>query len=347
MYEIQPKKLMIINILDILKKYSDEDHRLTQKDIIELLKRDYNMTVDRKSVKSNLMNLIEAGYHINYSEITRSGKDGEENTVLTDWYLTHDFTDSELRLLIDGLLFSEHIPYRQRMQLIKKLEGLSSVYFRSKVKHIYSVSDSSISNAQLFYTVDILDEAIEKKKQVEFEYCSYDVDKKLHPRKGSDGKIRKYIVNPYQMAVTSGRYYLICNYDKYDNIANYRIDRIKNIRILDTAAKSFEDTQGKKYGLDLSEHITEHIYMFSSDVIQVKFRANRYIINDVIDYFGKTAEITDVKDNDCIVSIRVSEEDMFKWAVQYSEHAAVISPVSLRERVIEALKNAVNNYGEE
>ena len=194
MYEIQPKKLMIINILDILKKYSDEDHRLTQKDIIELLKRDYNMTVDRKSVKSNLMNLIEAGYHINYSEITRSGKDGEENTVLTDWYLTHDFTDSELRLLIDGLLFSEHIPYRQRMQLIKKLEGLSSVYFRSKVKHIYNVSDSSISNAQLFYTIDILDEAIEKKKQVEFEYCSYDVDKKLHQRKGSDGKIRKYVV---------------------------------------------------------------------------------------------------------------------------------------------------------
>jgi predicted DNA-binding transcriptional regulator YafY len=220
------------------------------------------------------------------------------------------------------------------------------VYFRSKVKHIYSVSDGSISNAQLFYTVDILDEAIEKKMQVEFEYCSYDVDKKLHPRKGSDGKIRKYVVNPYQMAVISGRYYLICNYDKYDNIANYRIDRIKNIRILDTSIKPFEKTQGKKYGLDLSEHIKEHIYMFSSDIIQVKFRANRYIINDVIDYFGKAVAITDVTDNDCIVRVRVSEEDMFKWAVQYSDHAAVISPVSLRERVIEALKNAIKNYEE-
>jgi len=149
------------------------------------------------------------------------------------------------------------------------------------------------------------------------------------------------------MAVISGRYYLICNYDKYDNIANYRIDRIKNIRILDTAAKPFENTQGKKYGLDLSEHITEHIYMFSSDVIQVKFRAKRYIINDIIDFFGKESEISDVTDNDCIVRVRVSEEDMFKWAVQYSEHTAVISPVSLSVRVIEALKNAVNNYGEE
>lgn len=33
MYEKQPKKLLIVNILDILEKYSDENHRLSQKDI--------------------------------------------------------------------------------------------------------------------------------------------------------------------------------------------------------------------------------------------------------------------------------------------------------------------------
>lgn len=27
----QPKKLLILNILDILRKYSDEEHRLSQK----------------------------------------------------------------------------------------------------------------------------------------------------------------------------------------------------------------------------------------------------------------------------------------------------------------------------
>ena len=37
MYTIQPKKLMIINILDILKKYTDENHRLSQKDIVDIL----------------------------------------------------------------------------------------------------------------------------------------------------------------------------------------------------------------------------------------------------------------------------------------------------------------------
>ena len=37
MDSIQRKKLIIMNILDILKKYTDEDHRLSQKEIAEKL----------------------------------------------------------------------------------------------------------------------------------------------------------------------------------------------------------------------------------------------------------------------------------------------------------------------
>ncbi|WP_370752714.1 hypothetical protein [Ruminococcus sp.] len=72
--------MLIINILDILKKYTDENHRLSQKDIIEILDREYCMKIDRKSVKRNLMNLIEFGYDIEYSESIRLVKDknGEE-----------------------------------------------------------------------------------------------------------------------------------------------------------------------------------------------------------------------------------------------------------------------------
>ena len=38
MYVKQPKKLLILNILDILRKYTDEDHRLSQKEIADILK---------------------------------------------------------------------------------------------------------------------------------------------------------------------------------------------------------------------------------------------------------------------------------------------------------------------
>jgi predicted DNA-binding transcriptional regulator YafY len=71
-----------------------------------------------------------------------------------------------------------------------------------------------------------LDEAITKNKKVAFIYNSYGADKKLHPKREIE-----YIVNPYQMVATNGRYYLVCNYDKYDTISNYRVDRITKIRI--------------------------------------------------------------------------------------------------------------------
>ena len=343
MYDLQPKKLMIINILEILKKYTDADHRLSQKEIADLLKRDYNMTADRKSIKSNLMNLIDYGYRIYYSEIKRKGKNGEDMNVLTDWYLSHEFSDSELRFLIDSLIFSQHIQYDTKKRLISKLESLSSKYFKKKERHVYNMQESEAANKQFFYTIEILDEAIEKKRQVEFEYCSFDVDKKMHPRLNEDVSIRKYIVNPYQLAIKNGRYYLICNYDKYDDISNYRIDRIKNIRPLDTPARAPEETVGKK-GLLLSQHISEHIYMFSGDTIRVKFRANRYIINDIIDYFGTSVEFSDVTENDLVVRVNVNEEDMFKWAVQFADHAVVLEPPSLKERIIQELKKAVSNY---
>ena len=61
MYTKQPKKLLIMNILDILRRYSDADHRLSQKDIIDILKRDYEMEADRKAIRRNILDLIENG----------------------------------------------------------------------------------------------------------------------------------------------------------------------------------------------------------------------------------------------------------------------------------------------
>ena len=100
-----PKKMLIMNILDILKRYTDENHRLSQKEIADILEKEYNMKVDRKAIKRNLMTLIDFGYELEYSESIRKIKNGEEEVMYSDWYFNRDFTDAELRLLIDGLLF--------------------------------------------------------------------------------------------------------------------------------------------------------------------------------------------------------------------------------------------------
>ncbi|MBR6834729.1 MAG: WYL domain-containing protein, partial [Oscillospiraceae bacterium] len=71
MYGQQPKKMMILCILEIMKKYTDEQHRLSQKEVMDLLEKKYEMQVDRKSVKANLEDLMEFDSHINCSTMVR------------------------------------------------------------------------------------------------------------------------------------------------------------------------------------------------------------------------------------------------------------------------------------
>lgn len=343
------KKQIIMNILDILKRYTDEDHRLSQKEIADILKNEYNMTVDRKSVKRNLSNLLEIGYPIEYRESIRmipnkTTGELEESYILSDFYLERDFSDAELRLLIDSLLFSKHIPYNQCKDLIEKLEGLSSKYFEAKVKHIRTLAGNQPANKQLFYTIDILDEAISKGRQVKFHYAEYGTDKKLHNRKNREGVMREYIINPYQIVVTNGRYYLICNYDKYDDLSNYRVDRITDIELLNTPAKSKRKVKGAENGFDLSKHMAEHIYMFSDESDTVTFRVKKYILDDVMDWFGKDLTFFDETEDEVSVRVRVNLAAMRCWALQYALHAKILSPKLLAEQIKEDLKKAIENY---
>lgn len=344
MYTKQSKKLIIINILDILKKYTDEDHRLSQKEILNILEREYDMKVERKTVKRNLINLIDFGYHVEYSEVVRLNKKGEEETIYTNWYLEKDFSDAELRLLIDSLLFSKHIPYSQCKELIEKLEGLSNCYFKSSVKHIQTIPDDAPQNKQLFYTIDVLNQAITEGRQVAFYYNEYRTDKKMHPRENGVGEKRRYIINPYQIAAVNGRYYLICNYDKYDNVANYRLDRITDIEMLSTPVKAMKKVKGLENGLNLPKHMAEHVYMFTGESLPVTFRTKKYLLSEIIDWFGKDIKFSDETEDEVTVRVTVNLEAMRKWALQYAVHVKVLGPEKLVNIVKEDIKKAAEQY---
>ncbi|MBE6847482.1 MAG: WYL domain-containing protein [Ruminococcus sp.] len=334
------KNRLILLMLEIMKQYSDEEHRLSQSDIGRLLKRKYGVQADRKSIRRNLNDLVEAGVPLGFTESKRKNPDGTEEIVCTDWYLEHEFSTGELRLMIDSLLFSKQLPAAQRCELIAKLEGLSSTHFRSGLQHIYAATPNTAANPQLFYTIDVLDEAIRQQQQVVFEYCSYDIDKKLHARRREDGTVREYQVNPYQLAAMHGRYYLICNNVKYEGLANYRVDRIRNIRITETPADPCDVSEAAVF----AKHMSEHIYMFTGESIPVSFRACRSIINDVMDYFGEDVQFSDATETDVTVMVSVNEDDMFRWAVQYCSSVQILSPEPLRQRVTDTLQAALAEY---
>jgi len=340
MYVAQPKKVAILAILEILNKYTDathmefeepeEAHTLTAKEIEEKLETDYDIKLERKAIKRNLMDLIALGYDIEFKEIPKKSKSEDEESIYTDWYINHKFNNSELRLLIDSLLFSKHIPYNQCKKLIEKLTGLSSMYFKANVQHVYNLPENLPENKQLFYTINDLDDAIHRKKQVEFNYTEYGTDFEKRIKLDSNGDPVIYKVNPYQMVAANGRYYLVCNLDKYDDLANYRVDRIMNIKVLKSPAKSIKNVKGGKNGLDLPKHMAEHIYMYTGEGERVTFLAHRSIFTDLIDWFGKDFKILDNGGDTIEVIVTVNKNAMFNWALQYGPRVEVLKPEDLR-----------------
>ena len=346
MYAKQPKKLLILNILDILWKNSDQDHRLTQREIGEILRTRYGMAADRKAIKRNLMDLVEFGFDIEYREVPRGGAgEEEENTILTDFYLVRPFTEGELRLLIDGLLFSRHLPHRQCRELVEKLKGLSSRYFHSRVRHIVRMPEEQEDNQQLFLNIELLDEAIEKRQKAAFHYLEYGTDKKVHYRSRSDGSVREYVVSPYQMAARDGNYYLVCRREGYGGLANYRLDRICDLKVLEETAQPFTSPEERDgHPLDLSAYMREHIYMYAGGSCHAKLWVNRSLISSVIDLFGKDVVFSREDAEGVVVSVYANEMSIEQFAKSYAPNTAVLEPPELRKKVGDMLRRTAALY---
>ena len=343
------KKIIILYILQILRKYTDAEHTMTQQQIADRLRSEYGLEVDRSTVKRNLFDLIEAGYDIQYTEITRTQVnrrtgEKEENTIFTDLYYEHDFTEAELHMLIDGLLFSRSVPYRQRKTLIEKLGKLSGAYFSQRMNHVHCMSSDSPQNPELFHTIDILDEAITAGKQVRITYNHYGTDMKLHPGRNPDGTVKRQTLNPYQMVATEGRYYLICNNDHHSTVSNYRIDRITDIEMLETPARPKSQVEGLEDGLNLQDYVYQNLNMFAGKAEKVEFLIPQSAVSLIIDFFGKHVAFHEQEDGKVSCRLQVSLEAMKRWAVEHANTVRVTSPESLVEEIREELRKSMALY---
>lgn len=326
MYATGNKKMLNMLILEILREYTDENHSLTQQEIIKLLKQNYGMECDRRSVKNNILSLKEMGYDISTDQGNR--------------LLSREFDDAELRILIDSVLFSKSISTKQAKGLIEKIRAMSSRFFNAKVTHVSNLPELNRTiNKQAIYALDKINDAISEKRQISFIYNTIGTDFKLHPKRE-----REYIVNPYQIVANNGRFYLICNYDKYDNVSHYRIDRMTDVRILDKKIKPMKNVPELAQGLNLPKHMAEHIYMFSGESADITMNVEKFLMDDLADWFGCDFRILEEKDDKLKIRVRMNPEAMRFWALQYGPYTEVLKPESLRKQLKDDVMKMARKY---
>ena len=326
MHTVQPKKMLIINILEILRQHSDAEHPLNQKDIMDLLQSEYQMTVDRKAVKRNLMYLLDFGYNLEYTETVRTNKKGEQEVLYSDWYLERDFTDAELRLLIDSLLFSKHIPYSQCKELIGKLEQLCSIHEEKQLKRqVYVLNRIKTENEQVFYNVDMIHGAIHNNKQISFQYYVWSTTKEMKLRRSG----QRYIVSPLGLTWDDENYYLIAFEEEKKEIRHYRVDKMKSIEFMDN-----ERTKDSGYrNFDIASYGNKMFGMYGGSLETITLSFPEQLIGVMIDRFGKG--ITLKKESDTRYCVRVDvvvSGQFFGWVAGLGKEVKILAPDAIKEQ---------------
>ena len=319
----EPKKLALLRILQILKKYSDEKHPLTQAEIIEKL-RDYEIELERKSVGKNIDLLIKAG--IDIQEVPNKGV----------YLASRKFSDEDLRILIDSVMFSRNIDDERAGKLIEKLEsgiGHGKKFYST----IHKVGGFYHADIDVFAVMDKLNDAIANGVQVSFMYNDYGNNKQLH-----HAWQEAAVVNPYYVIAFNNSYYLIGNVDKFDNLGNFRLDKMTDVAVLESPRKNIRYTS--EQSLDLGKYMSAHPFMEAGKADRVYAYVKNGYMSRVIDAFGKKFDVLSEDSEGVKVAIFTGEEDAYLWALQNADCVEIVSPQPLRNRLRQTVSALQSTY---
>lgn len=320
---MEEKKTSILAVYKVLEEFSDENHPLTRTEITDLIKKQYNITIDRRTLYRNIEMLINFGYDIS---------DYNENKI--GYYLKDRlFQHSEVLLLCNAVHASHFIPDKASKDLVNKLLSCQSRYKRNDYfKNVYLPNKKKKDNKQFLYNIEQISKAISEKKVIKFDYTHYDMNKKL-----VNTRVEPYYRSPYFLVVNGDRVYMVGRGKNHDSLSHFRVDRMKDIELVD------EYYLRLPKNLDAYTYANNKIYMFSGDETGVRLRCDKKALDVIIDTFGKDVMLADEGETFTVYT-KCGKEDIVKFCLQYVESVELLEPLSLRQEVRKVLLDASNRY---
>ena len=319
------KKLILLYVLEVLKKDSDENHPLKQEDIAQKIYNRYGMECERKTIASNLGYLMDFGYDI--QKIHGKG-----------FFLgEREFETSEIMFLIDAVFSSKIISSKQAWSLCAKLFSFLSNNDSQKFRYVYKSDEvSRTDKKQLFYTLGMISDAIEAKKKIEFSYNKVMLGEKKNEK--------KYVASPYFFTNIQGKYYLVSFSEKHNNITNYKLEKIEDVKILDEKIMPITKIPGYENGIDKAKYSNENFYAFAGKTVDATLKlASETFVDYVYDWFDKGTNVY-VKDNEIYADVKVNEQSLIYWCLQYGLGVELVKPKSTREKIAKTLQEISKKY---
>ena len=319
------QKLKLMLLARLLERQTDEAHPMSAPQLIAAL-AEHGVKAERKSIYSDIAALQDFGMDI----CLQSGKSG-------GYYLaSREFELPELKLLVDAAQASKFLSERKTVQLIRKLETLTSRWDAGRLRRQVVVSGRvKTMNESVFYTVDQIHEAIAANRQLQFRYFEWGVDKQKHFRD------RRYVASPYALCWENENYYLIA-YSERHGITHYRVDKMAQLQMLDAPRVVNDETRA----LDVSKYGKNIFGMFGGEQMQVKMRFENALAGVVLDRFGHDIMLIPDGDSHFTLTTDIAVSPVFfGWLAGFGSAAKIVFPQSAVDSYIELCKQILQQYG--
>ena len=323
------QKVKLLHIIDILKKYTDEEHPLSATQICEKLES-VGVTAERKAIYDDIECLIGFGYDIIQTRVPKSG-----------YFLgSREFELPEIYLLGDAVRTAKFISAKKTRELTGKLEGMLSDY-QHREKGIYIDGSDKTRNEEIFYNIDTIGRAIENHRKITFKYGT----RSLAENREIVTSYKMRTISPYAMTWQDDHYYLIGNYDKYDNLIHFRIDRMRAVTETNEPWRHYSEVSDYEAAFDVADYTKKLFGMFVGEAQTVELRCKRDILEQVADRFGENVFIRNVTDTHFDLGVdAVVSEALVTWLTNYGDGIEVLSPKTLRDMIKNRAEKILSLY---
>ena len=318
------RKLKLLYIARFLLERTDEDHTVTVKDIIAYLEG-LGISAERKAIYDDLTLLEEFGM-----DIVRT------RTKTSNIYLgSREFQLPELKMLVDVVQASPFLTQKKSMELIDKLERLTSrPRARELRRQVYVMNRIKSPNEQLYYHIDAISQAIHAGRRITFQYFDWGLDGQRTYR--HDGA--RYEVNPVALCVE--RYYYLVAYDEQRGYVHYRVDRMSGVMVSERPRVKLPE------GFDLARYVRGIFDMYHGERTTVTLELDRSLLNVAVDRFGSDAHIRAGERADtAVVSAMVEVSPTFlSWVIGFGSKMRILNPPQARDALVALCGESLRQY---